>query len=213
MNMVGVTIGVGREYQALAREAVASFRRHTGLDAITITGTPPGRRPHAYKLWLWDVLPPNVDAFVWIDADTFTVRDWSPAEELAEYDFAAVFDLPSPAIRRDSRRYRIEAARYFNSGLFLARRSTTPAFATARRLFIAERHHMSFVDQTALNVGVQRTPDLRVRYLPREFNTICSPRAELPERPIILHRAGGRLQGQNADLWRHQIRLHTEAKP
>jgi hypothetical protein len=201
--MLAVTIAAGREYYRLALRAAESVARRTGLDVRIVTQIPEGRHPSYHRLWLWDLVPARYDQVLYFDADTYFVRPAQPWEWLGRYDFAARKDLPSGRLIKECQRYELDFGRYVNAGVFVAHRRVRACFELAQRIATAPDYESGYLEQTALNAGLQRG-GADIRLMPPACNAICRP-ANVPIEPIVLHRAGGGANRRNARLFERLI--------
>jgi len=201
-RMVAVTIGVGDRSLRMAERAGESICRRTGLPVIVLRESIDGRHPSYTRLWLWDLIGDEWDAVLYFDADTYCCRPWDPtALELGP--FHAVLDFASVQVDRECRAYGLDAARYFNAGVFVAARALRPVFELAQRIVASPDYRSPYWEQSALNAAVQRS-GVELRLLPREYNAICRP-GRVPENAVILHRAGNGRR-RNSVLFERLIR-------
>lgn len=209
MKMIGVTIATGK-YLPYGQQAAETMQAHTGLTCHVCSEVPAGRHPSYHRLWLWDWVPEDVDAVLYFDADTYCVRDWDPREMAATGDFWARRDLPNPKMPRECQQHGIDSERYFNSGVFVARRAHRPAFERAQLIATHADYRSAFLEQTALNVGVQQG-QVPWADLPAKYNWICRPRiGSLPSEDVtVLHCCGGNLPARNVRVFQRLIRKCT----
>lgn len=204
--MLALTIATGPEYRRLASRAAESVLRRTGLDVRIVTEVPDGRHPSFHRLWLWDLIPAQYDQVLYFDADTYFLRDARPWEWLAHYDFAARHDLPSGRLIAECEEHGLVYGLYVNAGVFVAHRRSKPCFEIAQRYAMDPAYKSRYLEQTALNVGLQHG-GAEIRLLPAACNAICRP-ANVPVEPIVLHRAGGGKNRRNARLFERLIAEH-----
>ncbi len=160
--MIGITVSTPK-YATLSKEAVARWKRFTGLDALIIDVA--DREAFLAKMKL-DLLAPR-EMCVFFDADWWALRPldfsgWAGDAWLAVPD-PGVFH-PKAFCRPDCERLGLDAGRYFNSGFF----AWNNADAAMRRVFQMARQHehdafrgegddvLDFGEQSRLNLGVQR---------------------------------------------------------
>ncbi len=173
--MIGVTVQTPK-YAALSREAVARFKRGTGLE-VQVIHAADGEAAFLKKLQL-DLECP-ADSCVFFDADWWLLRDldlsglgtgWSAVHD------AGVFH-PAAFCKSDCERLDLDKGAYFNSGFFMwdnASKQCRKAFEIARA---AEHAQFSgkadavddWGDQSLLNLGVQRA-GVPLQLLPFGFN-------------------------------------------
>jgi lipopolysaccharide biosynthesis glycosyltransferase len=200
--MIAVTIAFGDAYIRLAELAAASVRSMTGLETHVLQDAHGAAVPVYVKLRLLELFPGQ--RVLYFDADTRFVRPWDPAAVSGR--FAAVLDKSSNERDADCRRYGIDKARYFNSGLWIAGPECSLAFRWAWDLVHKPGYKTGFkYEQTALNAGIQRYA-VAVDLLDRRYNAICSPETPPPPDAVVLHCAGGTLHGRNRAIWEKAIR-------
>jgi lipopolysaccharide biosynthesis glycosyltransferase len=206
-TVLALTIAAGPKYRQLAARAADSVRRSTGLQVVTITRVPQDRHPSYHRLWLWELVPPEIDAVLWFDADTYFVRPWDVGPLLDQHGFCAARDLPSLELLDECEEHGLQISQYFNAGLFLTHRCDRGILEHARDLVTDTSYRSRYLEQTALNVAVQRS-GVDLHMLPPQYNAICRP-AAVPVDPVVLHRAGGGRARRNAVLFE---RLVAEAQ-
>lgn len=153
--MIAVTIAVGEQYRRMAYLAVASIRRHLGVDVEMITDTGDVNPAH-YKLRLLDRYPGQT--VVYFDADARVLQHW----DLSQFDDlafpVAVQDWSSAARDADCRHYGIDASRYVATGFWIANWRHRAVWAAAAELAASPDYTTQFkYEQTALNVALQRS--------------------------------------------------------
>lgn len=201
MHMIGFTIATGK-YLPYGLQAAETMQAHTGILCQVCRDVPDGRHPSYHRLWIWDLVPDDVEAVLYFDADTYCVRDWDPRALAATGDFWARRDVPTRKAPRECRRYGIAPAMYFNAGVFVASRAHREAFVLAQQIATAEDYQSAFLEQTALNVAVQRS-GVSWADLPPRYNWICRPRCGVPAEDVaVLHSCGGNLSGRNLSLFK-----------
>lgn len=167
--LIGVTVRTPA-YAALSREAVARFKRFTGLPVQVIDCA------DAEAFWTKINLPlllPRTRC-VFFDADWWALRTldfsgWQGGSMLAVHD-AGVFH-PAAFCKPDCEALRLEKALYFNTGFFAwdnADARHRLAFTLARRFWRTEQVQ-DFGEQSLLNAGVQRA-GVPVSLLPFGWN-------------------------------------------
>ena len=140
------------------------------------------------KAWLWDVVPDDVDRILYFDFDLVPLR---PLPEIPDAPFVAVPDAQWYSEAQAARYLLLDdTAKYFNSGFFIAKRETRPAFEKLKAL--VERKHPNDTrpyDQTKLNLLIQS--EYEVAWLPRSCNVIApSADSEAGEAAINMHLCG-----------------------
>jgi hypothetical protein len=174
MNMIAVTIGIGR-CAPLAIEAANRCRRFTDLDVVILNQAHQRRyrvaEPHHLKFHLFDILP-DADRLLYFDADLWFVWAWNPR---AFPSLSAVRDNELyEGMRRECQRFGLPADRYFNSGLLIIDRQHAAVLSTAGQL----RHHRGkssiWRDQTWLNLAAQEC-GVPVHLIHRAYNTFPIP--------------------------------------
>lgn len=199
--MIAVTIAVGDEYQALARLAVESCRRCTGLDPIVITDTE-GVLPAFYKLRLLDIFPG--ETVFYFDADARFLRPWD-VHEFANHPYPiAVLDWPSEARRIDCERYGLEQYRYFASGFWIANDAHSGVWRAAAKIAFSESYQTAFkYEQTALNTAVQHAA-LPITILDRRFFWVPIHERAAPQSTYTVA-LGGSADGPNRKFYDEAI--------
>lgn len=101
--MIGVTIGIGPFYNALAKLSAKCFNETTGLDAIILTEKEFQKtqllHPAALKLKIFDFV--KNDSVLYFDADWFSIKQWNPTiyendeKIIACHDFISIYDWPN----------------------------------------------------------------------------------------------------------------------
>ena len=173
MNVVGVTIGCGPRFNAMAKLAAREFTRRTGRRAFVFDQVDQERlgltTPHRLKFELFRLLDSTVDAVAFFDADMVCLEDFDPATLLGDDGFAAVRDLSrEPWILADAARAGVPPQHYFNSGFFVLHRRRLELLALAASL--GPYLDTPFKDQTHLNAAANLL-GVAVNYLPARFNT------------------------------------------
>jgi len=128
-------------------------------------GAPAGIHPAYYKAWLWDVVPDDVDRIMFIDYDMVPVKALG---DLPDCAFAAVQAHASLQPAMDVYPFFRKSKIYFNTGLFLAHRSTRPIFEQLKAFASAHPTLLNQRDQPIFNMIVQQHVD--VTLLPDELN-------------------------------------------
>jgi lipopolysaccharide biosynthesis glycosyltransferase len=152
------------------------------------------------RLSLEEVLPPDLDRVLYIDADVLAQGDVGPllARPLAGKTFAAVEDLaatgyPTGKVERmPAHRHRIglpDAAPYFNAGCLLLdwHAVTTKGLLSMARQIVLDRPDLPFFDQDALNLAGQDD------WLPIEsgWNRVVNRRGKVGSATLV-HFAGAK---------------------
>ena len=172
MNIVGVTIGCGPRFHAMAKLAAREFTRRTGRPAFVFDQVDQARMgcsaPHRLKFDLFRLLDSTVDAVAFFDADLVFLEVFDPAALLGDDGFAAVRDLHrEPWILADAARAGVPPQHYFNSGFFLLHRRRRELLDLAATL--TAHLDTPFKDQTALNAAANLL-HLETNFLPGRFN-------------------------------------------
>lgn len=147
--------------------------------------------PMYAKAFLWDVVPPDVDTIVWVDSDCFQVRPVAMSE-LPDAPFSAVKDNDGTGEWLvKTWKEATEVVRWFNSGVFIAKRESLPIFDDLKKQAQHKEPRQPINDQKWLNLYAARRFANRAaglcgwNELGSEWNYfIGRPK---PERPIILH--------------------------
>jgi hypothetical protein len=207
--MIGVTVSTPK-YAALSKEAVARWKRFTGLDVLVIECA--DREAFMAKMKL-DLLAPR-EKCVFFDADWWAIRPldfggWHGDAWLAVHD-PGVFH-PRAFCRPDCDTMGLDPGQYFNSGFF----AWNNACGAMRRVFQIARQHehdafrgegdevLDFGEQSRLNLGVQRS-GIPLSLLPAGMNFMrfMVQGRVFPYIPALVHAvhaAGVKLP----DKWRH----------
>lgn len=189
MRTVAVT-AANLKLRPFAAAVAKRFTELSDFECLDLSGSMPWshmKHPSWCKAWIWDFVPADVERIVWIDADCFPLR---PMElcHVPDADFAALPDARGTFTAEQGRcPFLAGLTRYFNAGVFVARRGATEALMRE----LGERMHEEITgncwDQSWFNYLVARDiPDWWE--LPREFN--CNPRSMFCEEPFIIHFAG-----------------------
>ena len=210
---LGVTI-VSPSYLEMAKEAVARFRRYTGLDVVSIQVD--DTAGYGAKLCLDEYLPPR--PIVFFDADLWLLRQYDFTALAQSENFCAVACPgawnPEAFPHTDSEREGWNKATYFNSGLFacdLAQPHIRQIFADARTRLTECRlgkvtEPVDTTDQYFLNWAVQRQLKT-LHLLPFELNFFkmavdWGGYPHIPREIIGLHAAGVVVSSKLAKLQR-----------
>lgn len=172
--MIGVTIGVGRKFRELAREAAEAAKKHYKLDHVVILGDrqlshcPPAHRfPDFPKRVFWlkfmvPVILSGIDRWMYLDADYFVQHD--PPRDVLDQ------------LHHDPRLIAVEdwwpthpyPWRYYNAGWYVANRANHEAlFSWCRENYF--KIPEVFGDQCVWNAGISAC-GVDVLELPRLYN-------------------------------------------
>ena len=158
MKTLAVSFGDGR-YLKPARAAITRFSRLNDVEGmvIDIEKLPNGLDHPAWsKAFVWNVVPADVERVIWIDADIVPIGPIMDIVPDFEIPFCVAKDTDrsrqtaewgDPAVK--------ELRTYFNSGVFVAHRSTEPLFAEWQAQATAGLRH-PFMDQTPLNLLIEK---------------------------------------------------------
>ena len=173
--MIGVTIGIGEGWTALARQAAQRMSWHTGLKCHVIE-TAADFPQVAHPSWLKCHIPemfPEADSFLIFDADILPLREWDPHglfEQIGRAFCAVPEPNGNPDILAECRDWGLGFPDiYVNGGLILCGREHD---------YIWQRtwqHHPAggrWAEQTALNYELADTA-VEVCRLPRCFNALA----------------------------------------
>jgi hypothetical protein len=146
--------------------------------------------PSYVKAWLWDLVPIDTQRILYMDYDVVPLRS---LPEIPDAPFVAAPDAQEYVDRR-AVEYPLIAmtGRYFNAGLFVARRDTRPLFEQLKA-FAVERTVPDMsrgeFDQTPLNLLTQST--ISITWLPHTCNTIAlNAEPEMAATAITMHLCG-----------------------
>lgn len=146
---------------------------------------------HFARYHMWDILPKDVQKVVYFDVDILPMR---PLPKLPGADFAAAPESPHH-ISEACKLWPLfkESGFYFNSGVFVASRSTDLVF---KRVLDKQTHAGNgkwpwIIDQTLFNIEMQaavKNGEITIEQLPREWNSlvVLDQKSEVPE-PYMLH--------------------------
>lgn len=177
--------------RSVVSRAADRFGRLNGVRPRIITspprGAPRGVHQGFYKAWLWDVVPERVDRIMFMDFDIIPVR---PLGDVPDCEFGACMGHSGlPNISRNLPFIR-ETGMYFNSGMFLANKSTRPIFDRVKRFATSREHSfMRHMDQAVFNVLIQH--EVNVTILPEEWSyQISVTGGEHAKEPKLIHFSG-----------------------
>lgn len=209
MNMIAVTIGVGR-CASLAIEAANRCRQFTGFDVVTLNEVHQRRyrvsEPHHLKFHLFDILS-DADRILYFDSDLWFVADWNP-EQFSS--LSAVRDNEFyEGTQRECERFGLILDRYFNSGLFIIDRQHAGVLQTAKSLCEQQGAASIWRDQTWLNLAAKQC-GVPVNLIHRAHNTFPIPHdGEAPT--VGAHGAG--IDPSFADMMQAVSRLRRRGLP
>lgn len=167
--MIGVTIGFGNEWNAVAKRAAARMSELTGLDCRVIDSVS-GEYEHSswFKCHAIEKFPES-DSFLYFDADIWCLKPWNPEQLFESHGgkFCAVLEPQHNAIDIECGRWAIDRKKYFNGGLMMFGREHKYVFENALRYHPFGRWY----EQTPLNISAQLLPDLCL--LPQKYNTLA----------------------------------------
>jgi len=184
--MLGVTIAIGNSYRRMAERAAASFAKNAGLKTRILTPktVPAWSRAQAQmtKLDLFDLVPKE-ENFIFFDADTLMVRKADLNFGFVD-GFGACEIIDTGAVTRECRKYKLDRALYFNSGLmWLDRKQHLEIFRQARALDIPMPRHS---DQTYLNIAAQRS-GIPITIFDDRHNRMLTCEDEIPDDTVVIH--------------------------
>ena len=139
MKSLIVTAGTGQTYEEAAKRLVGHINRISdgvagAVPALDLSEQVEWDRighPYMVHVWLWKILPKDIDRLVWLDTDTYVTRPILDSE-LPAVPFSAVRDgytnSTNPKSFMRDRKVLRGIPSYFNAGVFCATREAIPAF-------------------------------------------------------------------------------------
>jgi len=204
VDYVPMMIAMEPAYEELVRWSAERFERLNGKK-VKVLGVEDikamggwGAAPSECKLWLWEAVPKDVDWIMCLDYDLVPFRALPPIEP-EDAAFMAV-PMPVPAFEVLARQH-ITIARNgyaFNSGFWLAHRSTQPTFDVMKLLARRQQHREA--EETWMNCLIP--PLHKVKLLPAGYNWhVVSTSWDIDAEDIyIMHHTSGFADEQ--DKWR-----------
>lgn len=176
--MIGVTIGIGPDWEPIARRSAEIMSNMTGLQCRVIASCD-NLRPSWAKCLVTELFPQE-NEFLVFDADIVCLKSWKPAVlfDTMGRRFCAVPEPKSEPVLNECKTYRIPFPDwYVNGGLTLFGREHRPVW---RRTL--ERHPSfgSWEEQTALNLALKET-GVEMARLPRIYNALAHHGELLPD--------------------------------
>jgi len=171
--MIGVTIGIGAEWEALARKTAKRMEDTTGLRCYVITADDYGcTHPSWLKCHIHRIFP-DEDSYFVFDSDILPLREWSPRLLFANTRRPFI-GVPEPSFNPDIRKEcEIHGLGYpdlyINGGLLIYGREHTWIWD---RVWSMHPNGGSWQEQTALNL-VLADQHIEMMRLPRHFNLIA----------------------------------------
>ena len=155
--MIGVTIGIGSEWNSAARTASDRMAEYTGLKCHIIDSWHGNRFEH--PVWMKHKileLFPHEESFLYFDADVWALQPWSPSAMfiIGGGKFMIVPVPAHSAITAECERFDIPLGRYMNAGLFMFHRGHQLVFD-----YTLSQHPECgrWFDQTPLNIDLVKT--------------------------------------------------------
>ncbi len=174
MKIIGVTIGTGGQFPAMAELAAKRFEAATGLECRLLK--PSDYFPRAGKLesmlarYKTFEAFPDADAVVYFDADLAFVRKWNPVELFAaESRLMMVVDGHWDGLEAEARKLGMPLTDYHNAGFHLANREHHAELFHRFLKWFNEIPRMEYGDQSAFNLFLQMT-GTPVADLPATYN-------------------------------------------
>jgi len=188
--MIGITIGVGNEWEQIANWAATRMTQNTGLRCEVINELSHGVCHASWlKCHLLQMFPDH-DEFLVFDADIIPVKHWNPRELFKSMNraFCAVPDRNWSATWNECRNFDLPYPDfYINGGLLIFGREHGPIWES-----VWKRHPKfgSWMEQTALNAALMNC-GMEVCRLPRDFNRLLHGITPIQRTEAInLHAAG-----------------------
>jgi len=192
MKTMAVTFGDGN-FSPIVEAMAKRFEKLNCIETmiLDIDKLPPMDHAGWSKTCIWDQLPADVDRAIWFDADMIPI---APITDLLPHPavrFAAVADLYHGG--RQSAEWDCEEVIglpvYFNSGFFVANRSTEAAFISAQSRM--NERTWTHWDQTPLNLELHKIlGENDYQLLPRNANWMPGFSTIPPADIRMLHLAG-----------------------
>jgi len=214
MKTMALTYGDGH-FTTVREQVVARFRklnpgiatRSLGPEDITF----PLWHGTWAKLFVWDLVPSEVDRVICFDCDMIPMSPLTPFLPEDDVPFAAVPDIAGiREMEAASGAPEIAAVRcYYNAGFFVAHRSTEPMFRKMQAFMPAAGKVVKtyrFFDQTPLNLVVDETLGDRVTRLPPQLNWLFGAMGPSPKDVCMLHFAGWGTVEQRVAFMDQQLR-------
>lgn len=156
--MIGVTIGIGKEWTEVARRAADRMAENTGLECHVIDSWNGKQYEHPgwMKCRILDLFRKE-RSFLYFDADVWSVKKWNPSAlfEGCNRDFTAVPAVDNQFIVDECRRFELPfGGKYICSGMFMFGREHRAIFDYAESL---HPNYGSWWDQTAINAALKYT--------------------------------------------------------
>ena len=187
MRTIAVTAGTWK-LEAFAAAVARRFTAISEFPCLDLSGSMPWKHmkhPSWCKSWIWEFVPADVDRIVWIDADCFPLKPMKLAD-VPDAPFAAMNDSKGTFNAEKERcAFLKDVTRYFNAGVFVARRDATEDLMRELGQRMHEEVTGNCWDQSWFNYLVNRD-------IPDWLNL---SRNSLPRRLSIAHEAFYRLSG------------------
>lgn len=188
--MIGITIGVGEQWNAAAKACAHRMSEMTGLECKVIDTCPESiAHPSWLKAHVIGMFP-EYDSFLVFDADIIPSKHWNPKllfEELGR-PFCAVPDRNWAATQRECTKFNMPWPDwYVNGGLTMFGKEHAIVWE-----YVLRKHpkYGSWLEQTALNEALLKL-GTNVCRLPHRFNQLYSGSSPVARSEAInLHLAG-----------------------
>lgn len=170
--MIGVTIGLGKEWVEIAHAAAQRMNQMTGLKTYVI-GEPLGLQV-AHPSWMKCHITgmfPEENEFLVFDADIICLRGWSPENIFSSLreSFCAVPDRNLPMVYDECVKFKLPFPDwYVNAGLLMFHRRHQPVWDA---VWAQHPQRGRWLEQTALNEALL-AQKIEVARLPRIFNQL-----------------------------------------
>ena len=177
--------------QSLVERSADRFEKLNGIRPHIITERPPSYPHQGYlgyaKAWLWDMVPSDVERVLFMDFDVIPI---SPLGDIPDCEFGAALATSSLPIASDIFPFIRSSGIYFNTGVFLARRSTRPAFEQLKAFTCCKDIVMNQQEQGTFNLLIQAMCDVTV--LPQSWNYQILSHSGYEAKPKLLHIVGAK---------------------
>ena len=192
MKTIVISFGDGRLLES-AQAAVKRFSELNDVEGLVLNiHKLPNELSHPAwaKSCLWEQVPASVERVIWIDADIVPIRPIMDIIPDFEIPFCAVLDAPLAVQQAEWGDEPVrDLSSYFNSGMFVAHRSTEPMFKEWQSQ-AAKPDASPFWDQTPLNLLLPKyLKPGEIFALPQECNWVRGF-GEIPPDVRMAHFAG-----------------------
>ena len=166
--MIGVTLGIGKGWEEVAKRAADRMSEFTGLQCHVISkwSGKAFEHPAWLKCRILDIFRTEND-FLYFDSDIWCVKPWKPDKlfEGCNRDFVAVPAVDNKFIEQECKRFNLPmGGQYISAGLLVFGREHRQVFEYAESLHPA---YGSWFDQTPINVALNK--NVSITRLPQKY--------------------------------------------